>query len=769
MSPSSPFPDSATASSKHTSDLTPKSAMGVPRAAEVEFKLAQIWREKGKLERALFGYQRVLKLSPGHLQTQVELPSLLLELKRTPEAIAAARHALQLFPNEAKLHKSLVQALVGKNGDCGEAFSHYQLTRSDHKTIVIELNDILCCCVVRNESVRLPYFLSFYRHKGIGKFLFVDNNSTDDTLSYLLQQPDVYVWHSPYSFNLANFGSAWFELLLRTYGVDHWCLIVDADELLYYPECESKSLVQLCQELDAKDKRAFPAVLLEMYSNKAIKETHYVSGQKFEDVCPYFDRKFYHTKFDNAGPYSNQTVYFGGVRQRVFGEAGEYYLSKAPLLKYTTEVVLAGGQHWTSYAKTAIAEESGCLLHFKFFASFPTYVTQEVQREEHSINASQYKEYAKGLTQNDALQLYDERHSVKLRDSQQLVDLGIMQDGRSTEDISTHVRQVEFPHISQLAPDVPRPFWSVMITVYNRVQYLEQALRSVIEQVPKPDVMQIEVLHDGGVSPLVRAEIAAVVQAVAGDRVTFYHHPDNLGHPHIFNLCIERAQGQWIHILHDDDWVRPGFYAALQKGIEQVPEIGAAFCRQIYVDEHGVHRKLSRLEQQTPGVIAEWLPRIAEACWLQTPAIVVKRQVYEQLGGFCPQANSAFDWEMWKRIAVHYPFWYEPQPLACFRQHPASESDGIIKTGRQLADTRRAIEISRAYLPEAVTEEFSNAARNHYAFYALDLAMQQLQTKQYESALANIREGLACSRSGPVQRAVIALLQHVSPREHFSL
>jgi hypothetical protein len=244
----------------------------------------------------------------------------------------------------------------------------------------------------------------------------------------LLQQPDVHVWHSPYSFNRANFGSAWFELLLREYGVGHWCLIVDADELLYYPDCESKNLVQLCRELEAKNKRAFSAVLLEMYSDRAIEDTHYASGQRFEDVCPYFDRQFYHTKIENAGPYHNQTGYAGGVRQRVFGATGDYFLSKAPLLKYNTEVVLAGGQHWTSCAAAEIAEVSGCLLHFKFFSNFSTYVEQEAKREEHSINAFQYKEYVKGLRKNAALRLYDEQHSVKLQDSRQLVQLGIMQE-----------------------------------------------------------------------------------------------------------------------------------------------------------------------------------------------------------------------------------------------------------------------------------------------------------------------------------------------------
>ena len=741
---------------KFARNATRPSATRVPLSAAVEFKLAQLWQDKGKQERALAGYHRVLELEPDHMQAHVELVTLLLRLNRVPETIVAARHALDLFPNGAKLHKSFVQALVTQNGNLDEAFDYYQLTRGDDKEIEIAPCDILCCCVVRNEAVRLPYFLSFYRQKGIGKFLFVDNGSTDGTREYLLAQPDVYVWQSPYSFNRANFGSAWFELVLRQHGVGHWCLIVDADELLYYPDCENKSLAQLCQELDAKNKHAFTTVLLEMYSDKPIKDTHYTQGQRFEDVCPYFDQRFYHSKFDDAGPYRNQTVYFGGVRQRVFGAAGDYYLSKAPLLRYTTEVVLAGGQHWTSYDKADIAKESGCLLHFKFFSNFHEYVTQEVRREEHSIGALQYKEYAKGLTQSDALTLYDPRHSVRLHGSRQLARLGIIQDGK-TED-STQAPSVEFPTICPLAPDVHRPFWSVMITVYDRTEYLEQALRGVIEQAPDPEAMQIEVINDGGVSPAVRAAVAAVVRVVAGGRATLYCHPQNLGHPHIFNLCIERARGHWVHILHDDDWVRPGFYDALQKGIEQTPEVGAAFCRQIYINEHGAQREFSWLERETPGVLANWLNQVAVFCRLQTPAVVVKRQVYERLGGFCPQANSAFDWEMWKRIAVQYPVWFEPRPLACFRKHSSAETSRLILSGQQIADSRRAVEVSRTYLPKETAEKLSEEAGRQYALYALQVAEKQLAARNYEAALANIREGLICSQAASVQRALIALL-----------
>ena len=39
--------------------------------------------------------------------------------------------------------------------------------------------DILLVCTFRNEQIRLPYFLKYYRDLGVAHFLFIDNGSED--------------------------------------------------------------------------------------------------------------------------------------------------------------------------------------------------------------------------------------------------------------------------------------------------------------------------------------------------------------------------------------------------------------------------------------------------------------------------------------------------------------------------------------------------------------------------------------------------------------
>ena len=406
---------------------------------DVHFKLAEAWRIKGKLKSAIEHYKEVVRLQPRFIQAYLRLGELLLLQGSFEESISLYSQGIEYNPNEAELHKNLVTALIKQSGLEGidEAFQYYQLERMDTKKIEKKTSDILCCVVVRNESKRLPYFLSYYRQKGVDRFFIVDNDSTDDTMDFLLNQNDVYTWHSKLSFNRANVGSAWFEVLLRKYGLDHWCLIVDADEILYYPESGNKGLHELCEELDQKNQKALSTVLLDMYSDKPIKDTHYEKGQSFLEVCPYFDKKFYHIKHEYAGPYRNLTCYFGGVRHRIFG--GDYLISKVPLIKYNLDTVLTGGQHYTNYPTEKIASFSGCLLHFKFFSTFHNYVENEIARREHYNHASQYMHYSKSLDDNPELSLFDKNHSIKLEDSQQLLKLGIIKTnaGKNLPEVGT--------------------------------------------------------------------------------------------------------------------------------------------------------------------------------------------------------------------------------------------------------------------------------------------------------------------------------------------
>jgi glycosyltransferase involved in cell wall biosynthesis len=281
-----------------------------------------------------------------------------------------------------------------------------------------------------------------------------------------------------------------------------------------------------------------------------------------------------------------------------------------------------------------------------------------------------------------------------------------------------------------------------MIPTYNCAEHLKKTLHSVLEQAPDPRVMQIEVVDDSS-----HDDPEAIVRQLGQGRVHFYRQPQNGGAIHNFNTCIQRSTGQLLHILHGDDKVLPGFYAAMERAFQAEPSIGAAFCRSIYITETDHQRFVYPLEQPTAGIMPTLLNRIAVLCMIQTPTIAVRRSVYETLGGFHPELFHAGDWEMWKRIAAHYPVWYEPQALACYRTHTASHTSSLIKSAANIANTRHAIEISAAYLPASVRDSLTEQAQEFYALYAFETACWQVFRREPQAAIAQFREALKCSHS----------------------
>jgi GT2 family glycosyltransferase len=304
--------------------------------------------------------------------------------------------------------------------------------------------------------------------------------------------------------------------------------------------------------------------------------------------------------------------------------------------------------------------------------------------------------------------------------------------------------------IPPVADGEPRPLWSVMIPTYNCASYLRETLASVLAQDLGPDVMQIAVVDDHSTQD----DPAAVVEELGRGRVEFYRQPHNVGLVKNFQTTLELSRGKLIHQLHGDNLVRDDFYQKLQKSFLENPEIGAAFCRHIIMDEHSDWEHISVLEQQKSGVLpSSWLHLIAGFQRIQTPSIVVRREVYEKLGGFDYRLAIAEDWEMWVRIAANYPIGYEVEPLAIYHKHSKSISNSNIKNGKYLQQMRKAVDVFQAYIPENSASEIYNHTLKNCAFYCLERADFLIDTSDGESTIKLIQEALKFSRSFKVIRS----------------
>ena len=274
------------------------------------------------------------------------------------------------------------------------------------------------------------------------------------------------------------------------------------------------------------------------------------------------------------------------------------------------------------------------------------------------------------------------------------------------------------PKIERVSENTERPLWSVMIPVYNCIAYLEATISSVLQQALPVDQMQIEVIDDCSTD----GDVEALVRQVGKGRVGYFKKEKNGGSLRNFESCINRANGIYIHILHGDDKVKPGFYEEITSLFAENPGVGACYTHYEYIDSSDSPNGWPvKILQDHAGVIGNWLEKIAVSNIVQPPAVVVKREVYERLGSFFA-VHYGEDWEMWVRIAAHYPVAYSPKTLACYRVHGSNITTNSILSGQNIKDIKKVIKIINNYLPEHLRRTLGNKAKRNFSGYFATLS-----------------------------------------------
>lgn len=127
-----------------------------------------------------------------------------------------------------------------------------------------------------------------------------------------------------------------------------------------------------------------------------------------------------------------------------------------------------------------------------------------------------------------------------------------------------------------------------------------------------------------------------------------------------------------------------------------------------------------------PGVLTEWIEHVFVELAIQTPNIVVRRDVYRELGCFDEALRYTIDWDMWKRIAVRYPIWFDPTPLASYRMHVDAVTRSLQRSGENLREIAESIRTSASLLPEEVRADAVQRSRSHYLRHGVSVAWRSL-------------------------------------------
>ena len=202
-----------------------------------------------------------------------------------------------------------------------------------------------------------------------------------------------------------------------------------------------------------------------------------------------------------------------------------------------------------------------------------------------------------------------------------------------------------------------RPSVSVVMPVYNGSEWVTEALRSVLEQSDPAD--EVIVVDDGSTD-----DSAEVVSAIDG--VTLIRQ-ENRGAPQAYDRGVRASRSEYVAFCPADDLWEPQKLEWQREVLRTHPQVDVA-CGHLrfFGTQSGDYRR-------PPGegtLDVQTLFRVMyQGNVIAMPTTVVRRSLYEQLGGFRFDI-SIEDYEFWLRaLTRNAQFFYDPRPLARWRAH----------------------------------------------------------------------------------------------------
>jgi hypothetical protein len=212
-----------------------------------------------------------------------------------------------------------------------------------------------------------------------------------------------------------------------------------------------------------------------------------------------------------------------------------------------------------------------------------------------------------------------------------------------------------------------RPKVTVVITTRDRLAYLREAVASVREQ---HGVAHELVIVDNGSADETPGWLASLDEpGVTTLRIE--HDPQRSRAANISvarNAGLDRARGQYVWFLDDDDRLRPGALALLATALDRHPTaIAAVGARTRFADGVSMGRVSHPLRRVVRDMGGELL-----LGWSFIPGQTLCREsTLSEVGRWREDVPYSEDLELWARVLPHGPVVLEPQTVLEYRVHRA--------------------------------------------------------------------------------------------------
>lgn len=286
------------------------------------------------------------------------------------------------------------------------------------------------------------------------------------------------------------------------------------------------------------------------------------------------------------------------------------------------------------------------------------------------------------------------------------------------------------------------PIVTVIIPTYNRSNYLQIALNSVLSQT----FTDSRILISNNAST---DDTAAVIARYDDPRIQVIHRPENVGWLNNFNLSLAEVETEFVTILCDDDVMRP---EALELGINAMrrwPTAGIVHSSFDVIDEDGRvtipdERWARDLNVDTleSGItfIGKSLGQWCRAC---APAVMIRTSSLPPVG-YLPEDDPYSDQTLWLRIALHHDVGFVLATRIALRIHAGADS------------ARWGHKTDSGFAPDWSTIRHNHNARSRF-LKTHRSELRKVRALQWQSSRLFVAQAVSCAVGPRVSRLMRSL------------
>ena len=250
-------------------------------------------------------------------------------------------------------------------------------------------------------------------------------------------------------------------------------------------------------------------------------------------------------------------------------------------------------------------------------------------------------------------------------------------------------------------------FLSICIPAYNRSVWLERALRSIVANICENKQYIEVIISDDSNSDECRVIASKVLESV-NIQYKYVHNQSRLGMAANWNNSIKLALGKYVLILHDDDFLVNGAIDTIIDVIQKHHHEHLLFLFGVNVvsEKERVIKKQSFASELYLNSQEALIKLLSNSSFVRFPAIVIQRQMFEEIGYFDTKIGEIADLQMWIRLFSKFGLLCIPSTTCAYTVHTAALTTGMFndKVIKQLLDLFRTIEHNKI-LPSQIIEQ----------------------------------------------------------------